>query len=271
MTLAETSGPSAPFLRLAHAVVLTWGWRRALLAWSAGALSSLAMAPFDAWPILFLTFPIMIWLIDGAAAGRLGGVLSAAVAGWWFGFGYFVAGLYWIGHAFLVDAQNFAWLLPVAVTALPAYLALFTALAFALARMMWTRGPTRLLALAVTLTLGEWLRGQLLTGFPWNAFGYSLTGPLVLAQGAALIGVWGLTFFAVAIFASPAILADDRVETRRPWLPLAIGVIALVCLAIFGTIRLARTRRNSFPMCGCGSCSRTCSRTRSSTIRQNKR
>ena len=247
MTLAETSDSPTRVTRFVHAVVLSWGWRRAAIAWSAGALSVLAMAPFDAWPVLFLTFPIMVWLIDGAAAGRLGGVLSAAVAGWWFGFGYFVAGLYWIGHAFLVDAQHFAWLLPIAITALPAYLALFTAFGFALARMMWTRGPTRLLALAVALTLGEWLRGQLFTGFPWNAFGYSLTGPLVLAQSAALIGIWGLTFVAVAIFASPALLADDRTETRRPWLPLAIGVFVLACLALYGTLRLVRNATEFVP------------------------
>ena len=49
------------------------------------------------------------------AAGRLGGVLAAATAGWWFGFGYFLAGLYWVGNAFLVDAKTFGWLLPFAV------------------------------------------------------------------------------------------------------------------------------------------------------------
>ena len=52
--------------------------------------------------------------------------------------------------------------------------------------------------------------------FPWNAFGYALTGPLVLAQSASLIGIWGLTFIAVAVFASPAVLADERADTPRP-------------------------------------------------------
>jgi apolipoprotein N-acyltransferase len=240
VTLAETSRAPALVMRLVHAIVLSWGWRRALIAWSAGALSSLAMAPFDAWPVLFFTFPVMIWMIDGAAAGRFGGAINAAVAGWWFGFGYFVVGLYWIGHAFLVDAQNFAWLLPIAVTALPAYLALFFALAFAIARILWTRGAMRLLAIAFALTMTEWLRGQLFTGFPWNTLGYSLTGPLVLAQSAALIGIWGLTFLAVAIFASPALLADERAETSRPWLPLSLGLVVLLCLALYGALRLAR-------------------------------
>ena len=56
------------------------------------------------------------------------------MAGWWFGFGYFVPGLYWIGYAFLVDAPTFAWLMPFAVLGLPAYLALFPAFGFGLAR-----------------------------------------------------------------------------------------------------------------------------------------
>ena len=136
-----------------NAIVLAWGWRRWLIAFVAGALSALAMAPFNAWPILFLTFPTLVWLIDGAGVGRWGGVFSAA-RGWWFGFGYFVAGLYWLGYAFLVDAPTFGWLLPFAVIGLPAVLALFTGFGVALARLLWTRGGTRILALGVSLTAG---------------------------------------------------------------------------------------------------------------------
>src|SRR5258708_588586 len=143
------------------------------------------MAPFNAWPVLFLTFPVMVWLIDGAGAGRLRGVPAAAMAGWWFGLGYFVPGLYWIGYAFLVDAPTFAWLMPFAVLGLPAYLALFSAFGFGLARLIWTRDASRLIALAASLTVGEWLRGHVLTGFPWNAFGYALTEPLALSDRAS--------------------------------------------------------------------------------------
>jgi apolipoprotein N-acyltransferase len=227
--------------RLAHSIVLAWGWRRLLIALLAGAATALALPPVNAWPVPFLTFPVLVWLVDGAAAGRLGGVIAAAVAGWWFGFGYFLAGLYWVGHAFLVDAKTFGWLLPFAVTALPAGMALYTALGLALARLIWTRGPMRLLALAVALTLAEWLRGHMFSGFPWNAYGYALVTPLFLAQGAALIGAWGLTFLAVAIYASPAVLADDRKETPRPWLAPALSVAVVAALALYGTIRLART------------------------------
>jgi apolipoprotein N-acyltransferase len=87
------------------AIILAWGWKRAGIAFVAGALSTLAMAPFNAWPVLFITFPVAVWLTDGAGGGRLRGIPAAAITGWWFGLGYFVPGLYWIGHAFLVISR----------------------------------------------------------------------------------------------------------------------------------------------------------------------
>jgi len=225
---------------VANAVVLSWGWRRAAIAFVAGAVSVLALAPFDLWPVLFLTFPIAVWLIDGSAAGRLNGIPAAAIAGWFFGFGYFFAGLYWVGHAFLVDAKTFGWLLPFAVTALPAGLAIFTAFGFALARLIWPRGAMRVIALAVALTAAEWLRGHILTGFPWNSYGYALTGSLLLAQSASIFGLWGLTFLAVTVFASPATLGDEAIGKGRSLAPFAVSLVLLAVMAGFGAWRLAK-------------------------------
>ena len=122
---------------------------------------------------------------------------------------------------------------------LPAYLALYTALGFAMARLIWTRDASRVLALAVSLTVTEWLRGHLLTGFPWNAFGYALSEPLALAQTASLIGLWGMTFLTVAIFAAPAVLIDGKSSGRRPWLIPAAALALLVAMGVFGAIRLS--------------------------------
>ncbi|HEX3858100.1 MAG TPA: apolipoprotein N-acyltransferase [Pseudolabrys sp.] len=225
--------------RISNAITLASGWHRALIAFAAGALSALALAPFNAWPILFVTFPVLVWLVDGSAATRWSGAAAAAGAGWCFGFGYFVAGLYWVGYAFLVDAKTFGWLLPVAVAGLPAYLAIYTAAGLAVARLIWVRGPVRILALAATLTAGEWLRGHLLSGFPWNSFGYALSQPLLLAQSVSLIGVWGLTFLAIAIFASPSVLTDDRNDTPNPNRVPLLALIVLIALAGYGAIRLS--------------------------------
>jgi apolipoprotein N-acyltransferase len=256
--------------KVGTAIILSWGWKRALIALVAGAASDLAMAPFNAWPILFLTFPVMVWLIDGAGAGRMRGMPAAAIAGWWFGLGYFVPGLYWIGYAFLVDAPTFAWLLPFAILGLPAYLALFTAFGFALARLIWTKDASRVVALAACLTIAEWLRGHMLSGFPWNAFGYALTEPLALAQTASLIGLWGLTFLSVAIFASPAVLIDGSSRGRRAsrlrWRCCFSSSWAFTAWFGWRCSPQGRSQASS-----CASCSPTCRRTRDSTTPPRRR
>jgi apolipoprotein N-acyltransferase len=224
--------------RIAHSVVLASGWQRALVAFAAGAASVLALPPINAWPVLFLTFPVLVWLVDGSAAGRWSGAWRAFGAGWCFGFGYFLAGLYWIGYAFLVDAKTFGWLLPIAVGGLPAVLAIYPAIGLTLARLMWVRGTERVFALAVALTITEWLRGHLFTGFPWNTFGYALTEPLLLAQSLSLVGIWGFTFLSIAIFASPAVLADDRKDTPHPYRAPVAAVVVLAAMAGFGLARL---------------------------------
>lgn len=228
---------------LARGVILAWGWKRTGLAFGAGALAAFAMPPFGVFPVLAVSFPVLVWLLDGASAAGGGWrtLLAAARTGWWFGFGYHLAGLWWVGAAFLVEADRFAWLLPAAVTLLPAGLALFTAFGAFVARLLWRPGARRILALGFGLTLAEFLRGTVLTGFPWNLYGYALTQYVWLAQGAAVVGVYGLTLVAVLVFASPTVLGDEEAgPTVRFAVPTG-AVLALMCLALFGGWRVSTT------------------------------
>ena len=227
-------------------------WRRWLLAFGCGVTSILAMAPFFLFPVLFVTLPPLVWLIDGCLQrnGDLRSrVVSSAAVGWWFGFGYHLAGLFWIGEAFLVEADKFAWLLPIAVTLLPAGLALFHAAAAtatgALLAVGRGSGLERVLVLAVTLSAAEWLRGHVLTGFPWNVLGYALTHPLSLMQSASLIGIYALSLLAVLIFAAPLVVLANSAGvagwSRRKSVALAIPIVPLLAALTFGTLRLAVT------------------------------
>jgi len=225
---------------IASRVVVLWGWRRLALALVAGAVSALAMPPFDAFPVLFLTFPVFVWLIDGTLGrSRIRAAVSAALIGWCFGFGYFLAGLWWVGQAFLVDAAVFGWMLPFAVAALPGGLALFTALGAFLARLLWSSGPRRIFAFALGIVLSELARGHVLTGFPWNTYGYALTVTPMMMQSAAVFGVYGLTAFAAFIFASPAALSGGGGRTSRIAMPV-LGLAVLGGLAAFGALRLSQ-------------------------------
>ncbi len=230
--------------RFAGFFILSYGWKRALLALGAGAFSALSMPPIDAFPVLFVTFPVLVWLMDASATdpakGMISRLFSAFSIGWWFGLGYFVAGLWWIGNAFLVEAEEFAFLLPVAVLGLPAFLALFFGAGTALARLFWKEGFQRIPALALGLGLAEYLRGTVLTGFPWNSIGMAAMTTPVLMQKASVLGLYGVTVVAVLVFAAPALVAPRiaRRSSRFIVLALALAIGDLV----FGATRLA-----SFP------------------------
>ena len=105
----------SPLARIANTLKLNRLW----LALGAGALSTLALPPVFFWPVLFVTLPLMVFLLDdlakqqkeGQAGHRIHRLRKAALMGWMFGFGFFMPTLYWIGSAFLVEAEKVVRLL----------------------------------------------------------------------------------------------------------------------------------------------------------------
>jgi apolipoprotein N-acyltransferase len=250
---------------LATMIVNATGWRRGLIALAAGAIGALTQAPFDFIPAFVIPMIVAVWLIDGSAALNqkaagprpawrpwrpwLGLPLAARRAfsvGWLWGFGYFVAGLWWLGEAFLVDTDPFAWALPLGVFGLPAALALCQGLGFMLARLLWRPGPSRIFVLAGALGFTEWVRGHILTGFPINTLGMALGGNLVTAQLASLIGLYGLTIVAILIFSSPATLTDKPLSGLA-WRPTIAALVALGAIYGFGFLRLRQAKTEVVP------------------------
>ncbi|MEZ5828425.1 MAG: apolipoprotein N-acyltransferase [Hyphomicrobiales bacterium] len=192
----------------------------------------LAFAPIHAWPVMFVTFGILVWMFDGcyaAHAEHTPRLKCAALTGFWFGFGFFLAGLYWVAEAFLVEPWRHGWLIPFVMTALPGGMALFFAAAGAVAMALWRPGPARVFALAFAFGLAEYARGHVLTGLPWNLIGYGLLTDGPLMQLAALLGVYALSAIAVLLFASPAAIWGAGQAPSR-----TMAIIAAVLLAALG-------------------------------------
>ena len=236
---------STPVQAAADWVARLTGAGRALLAVFAGAISVLAFAPIHAWPVLFISFGLLVWLLDGCHASRaeLGDRLKcAALTGFWFGFGYFLTGLYWIAEAFLVEPWRHSWLIPFVMTTLPGGMALFYAAAAALAMMLWRPGASRVFALAIAFGLAEYARGHVLTGLPWNLLGYGLAATLPMMQAAVIFGVYALSLLAVLLFASPfAIWAPQGSGLARPNGTALLTLVFSVALALgaaWGAARL---------------------------------
>lgn len=218
--------------KIAERIILLEGMRAHALAIFAGAFSALALAPVHFWPILFLTIPVFVLLLDGAVAPvkarGLRRFWPAFRTGFNFGFGYFLAGLWWIGQAFLVEAEDFAFLLPVAVIGLPLVLAVFWGVGAALSRLAWRDGWPRLLAFACAITLAEFARGHVWTGFPWNLPGYALMPSPLMMQSAGLLGAYGMTFVTLFITSAPAIFAPGDGQRKRHVRLVLISALGLL-------------------------------------------
>lgn len=228
--IAETCNACADFVRRLQ------GWRAYGAAVFSGAASALAFAPFGLIPLLLISLVLLVWLIDGAQA-RKGRVWRSALVGWCYGFGQFLVGLYWVAYAFLVDPLQHAWQIPFVLLLLPGGLALFLALAGAVAGWLWRPGLSRIFIFTAAYSIAEWLRGHILTGFPWNLAGYGWGALPAILQSVAVFGVYGLTLLTILFGASLALLAD---KSRARLLPLIMGSL-FVGLWIGGAVRLSRT------------------------------
>ena len=201
------------------------------MAFVAGALLTLGHPPVGLPWSAFVALPLLAFLLARAPHLR-----RAALLGWAAGFGYFTTGLHWVGHAFLIDAEQFALLMPLGVLGLPAFLGLFWSMAAASAWRFAPRSPAgRAIGLAVALSLVEILRTHVLTGFPWALPGYIWVDTPVM-QVVSVIGPHGLTLATLLVATVPVLVATGR----RVWRPLSlVGPVVLTGLCwIWGAERL---------------------------------
>ena len=228
---------AARLASLAHWFGAASGWRRSGIAFGLGAVSATALPPGHALPLLLVSFTGLVWLIHASRSPW-----RAAVAGWWFGFAHFLFSIYWIGAAMLTDPSRFGWMVAPAVIGLSAGFALFPALAAFAARLPPLPIAGRVLAFAITWTAAEWLRGNILTGFPMNLMGTVWMPSVGMIQSVAVVGVYGLSFVTVLAAAAPAALATpgtDERPRRRRWLLPAVAFGLLAAIWVGGLARLA--------------------------------
>ncbi len=198
---------------------------RWLLALTAGAGAALAHPPFGLLPGL-AGYGLLFWLWDEAGGDRP--IRAAFARGWMAAFAYFLISCWWVAEAFMVDAKNQAWMAPFAVVLLPAGMGLFWGAAGALYRWIRPRHPAlKVLAFAGLLCAAEWLRGHVLTGFPWNLPGETWKAGSAPSQAAALVGAYGLTWVTLAMMAALAApLALGRSRTTSGLLGLGLAILA---------------------------------------------
>ena len=218
-------------MNLLRALSPAW-WPR-VLALLAGIGLGLAHPPFGLIVGVGLYGLMMILAETGGTQARR----SAFFRGWLVGVGYFAVGTHWISEPFLVDAANQGWMAPFALVAMSGGLALFWGLAALLYQISSARGPWRVLVFAGALALCEWLRGHVLTGFPWNLPGETWRAGSAPSQMAAYVGAYGLSWLTLALGATTALFW--RTDRRTQQAGAAVLLLGLATLYGLGTLRLA--------------------------------
>ena len=169
-----------------------------------GVASSLSLPPFNYFLINFVTFSLFFLFLH-KKLNQHKDVNFFFIYGWIFGFGYFVSNLYWIPISLTFD-QNFKFLIPVSIILIPAFLAIFYGL---ISYFFFIIKPKKIIGSFLTFSLIfgvlEFIRGYILTGFPWNLIAYSFSNQLELLNITSVIGTYGFNLFCISLFTCPAV------------------------------------------------------------------
>lgn len=199
-----------------------------LIFFALGCLTTTAFEPFGLsllLPLLLLPF-LYVCLTNSPR--------DSAKHAFWFGFGLFLSGTYWIYISVAIFGQAPLWIAVILMLGLVLLMSLYFWLCGWLISRLASGEPWRLLAVApATWVLIEWARGWLLTGFPWMALGYSQIDS-ALAGWAPVLGVYGVS--ALLVLSIAALLVALLTRDRPQWLALAIVVLPWMCGALLKNV-----------------------------------
>ena len=201
-------------------------------------LSSLSLSPFNLFIINFFTFSSLYFFLSKKLKQKQN-MKIFFLYGWIFGFGYFVTNLYWISISLTFD-QSFKFLIPFTLVLIPSFLALFYGL---ISYFFAVLNPKSIISsfFIFSLIFGviEFLRGIILTGFPWNLIVYSLSNQIEILSITSIIGTYGLNLFCISLFTSPAIVFLSK--SKKNIAVCIFFVITFISFYVYGS-----SQKNSF-------------------------
>ena len=228
--MTSLTAPTPSFL------LKTEGWGGRLIGLALGALAVLGQAPFHFWPVTLICLALLLARLQWASGAKRQRRAGFSV-GFWFAFGYFMAGTYWIGSAFIARGPEFIPVMPPMIIGLGVLLASFWGVAGAYFAKLKPSGVGAVFAFVSFFFLAEFARGHVLGGFPWNLPGYIFEGGGAISQLASIMGVYGLTLLVFILSA----LIYLCLFTQKRLLPFIAA--ALIVGGSFGSYFSTKCRR----------------------------
>ena len=213
-----------------------------LLPFLLGCLTVFSFQPYNLSLINFILLPIFFLLIvyvnkkSKSFYRKKPFKRNLFILGFVFGFAFFLSGIFWIANSLTFD-DNFKILIPFAVILIPAFLALFTGMTILIVGKFLSYNFSSLILFSFSLSLSDYIRGKILTGFPWNLWSYSLSWFTEILQIINLIGLFSFNLLTITIFTIPAILFFKYSKFQK-MLILNLTIFSIFLLYIYGTFKI---------------------------------
>ncbi len=199
-----------------------------------GVISSYSLPPYNYFIINFITFSLFFIFIFTEKKKPINN-MSFFKYGWFFGFGYFLFNLYWISISLTFD-QSFKLLIPLALILLPALLAIFYGLLTYLFAIFYSKNVINsFFIFSILYGTIEFIRGSILTGFPWNLIAFSFSDSIYFIQILSVIGTYSFNLICASLFSVPALFILRK--TRKETIICFFFIIISVSFFIFGSLK----------------------------------
>jgi apolipoprotein N-acyltransferase len=199
-----------------------------------GATSSYSLPPYNYFIINFITFSLFfIFLFNKKKKSSSN--KSFFKYGWYFGFGYFLCSLYWVAISLTFD-QSFKFLIPIAIILLPAFLSIFYGLMTYLFSIFYAKNVvSSFFIFSILFGTIEFIRGSVLTGFPWNLIAFSFSNSIYFIQIISVIGTYSFNLICISLFTVPALIILKK--TRKEIIVSFFFILISAGFLIFGNIK----------------------------------
>ena len=217
-----------------------------LLPFSLGSLTVFSFQPFNLAFVNFILLPAFFLIIvyvrkkSKSVYRKKPYRRNLFLVGYIFGFGFYLSGIFWISYSLTFD-NNFKYLIPFAVLLIPLFLSFFTGLTTLIIGQHLSYNFSSILLFSGSLALSDYIRGKVLSGFPWNVWGYSWSSITEILQILNLIGLFAFNLLVITIFTIPAVLFFKG-TTGKKILIMSSTFLIIFLIYIYGTFSINKNK-----------------------------
>ena len=221
--------------------------KRSLISFGLGAILVLAFAPFNLMIFSIISLSLFYFLIDLKLSPK-----QIFITAFFYCFGFFVFGIYWICNSLFIDLAKYGWLIPFAITLIPALMAIYFAIIVYIYNLLKNRFSIsftyqKLLLFSVGFLFFDIIRSNLFTGFSWNLIGYIWLFNREMSQSASFLGIYGMSFFAVIFSLLPCAIIKHQHKFSNKLFVIFLAILFIVNY-FFGVFYIDKNYQNNLPL-----------------------